>query len=162
MVGFLIATPKPEFEDHPLPVDLDQVDLSEYALCHGSAEVPTELIQALICRGQQIGQIEILGALVAYLSAPGLLAGREIIHWIDNTSALSALTKGYSGVPDSARLVHLFSMRGTQGQGRRSGSSTSQRTRTQQTSHRARIYRFARGKSSLGSSHRLSTYASPR
>ena len=49
-----------------------------------------------------------MGALVPYLSAPGLLAGREIIHWIDNTSALSALTKGYSGVPDSTRLVHLF------------------------------------------------------
>eukprot|EP00966_Prymnesium_polylepis_P120405 2782172-Prymnesium_polylepis.1 len=25
----------------------------------------------------------------------------------DNTSALAALTKGYSGLPDSARLVHV-------------------------------------------------------
>ena len=36
------------------------------------------------------------------------LAGADVIHFIDNTSALAALTKGYSGVPDSARLVHMF------------------------------------------------------
>ena len=66
------------------------------------------MIDALVCRGQQIGQIEILGALAPYLSAPELFAGKQVIHWVDNTSALSAMTKGYSGVPDSARLVHLF------------------------------------------------------
>ena len=43
-----------------------------------------------------------------YLSLPHQLAGADIIHFIDNTSALAALTKGYSGVPDSARLVHTF------------------------------------------------------
>ena len=59
-------------------------------------------------RKQQIGQVEIIGAIVPYLSVPQLLAGREVLHWIDNTSALAALTKGYSGVPDSARLVHMF------------------------------------------------------
>ena len=108
MVGFLVATPKPEFESNPLPADASHAVLSEYNFCHGSAEVPAELVEALVCRNQQIGQIEILGALVPYLSVPQTLAGREVIHWIDNTSALSALTKGYSGVPDSARLVHLF------------------------------------------------------
>ena len=36
------------------------------------------------------------------------LAGRHVLHWIDNQSACAALTKGYSGVPDSARLVHMF------------------------------------------------------
>ena len=46
--------------------------------------------------------------MVPYLSCPELLAGREVIHWIDNTSALAALSKGYSGVPDSAHLVHVF------------------------------------------------------
>ena len=30
------------------------------------------------------------------------------MHFIDNTSAAAALSKGYSGVPDSARLVHAF------------------------------------------------------
>ena len=66
------------------------------------------MVDALCCRGQQIGQVEILGALAPYLSIPNLLAGRPVIHWIDNTSALAALVKGYSGVPDSARLIHVF------------------------------------------------------
>ena len=80
----------------------------EYDFFHASAVVPTEMVDALCCRGQQIGQVEILGALAPYLSIPNLLAGRPVIHWIDNTSALAALVKGYSGVPDSARLIHVF------------------------------------------------------
>ena len=59
-------------------------------------------------RTQQIGQDEIIGALAPYLSLPRLLAGRDVIHWVDNTSAVAALTKGYSGRPDSARLVHAL------------------------------------------------------
>ena len=71
--------------------------------------MPDELLDTLVRRRQQIGQVEIIGAIVPYLSVPKLLAGRDVLHWIDNTSALSALTKGYSGVPDSARrLVHMF------------------------------------------------------
>ena len=49
-----------------------------------------------------------LGALVPYLSLPSGLAGRDVIHWIDNTSAKAALVHGYSGLPDSARLAHIF------------------------------------------------------
>ena len=63
---------------------------------------------ALIAREQQIGQAELLAGLVAYLSVPERLAGREVLHWIDNTSAKAALVHGYSGAPDSSRIVHLF------------------------------------------------------
>ena len=42
-------------------------------------------------RKQQIGQAEILGAVVPSLSLPELLAGRDIFHYIDNTSAASAI-----------------------------------------------------------------------
>ena len=35
-----------------------------------------------------------------------LVLVRVYFHWIDNTSAVAALTKGYSRQPDSARLVH--------------------------------------------------------
>ena len=31
-----------------------------------------------------------------------------MLHWIDDTSVMSALTKGYSGAPDSAVMVHAF------------------------------------------------------
>ena len=65
-------------------------------------------MRGFVRRRQQIGQLEILAALVPYLSVPRLLAGREVLHWIDNTSAKAALVHGYSGVPDSARLVHAF------------------------------------------------------
>ena len=31
-----------------------------------------------------------------------------MLHYIDNTSALASLIHGYSGKPDSARLVNLY------------------------------------------------------
>ena len=31
-----------------------------------------------------------------------------MIHWIDNTSALAGLIRGYAGSIDSARIVHAF------------------------------------------------------
>ena len=57
---------------------------------------------------QQIGQLEILAGLVPYTSLPHLFVGRQVLHWIDDTSVMSALTKGYSGAPDSAVMVHAF------------------------------------------------------
>ena len=57
-----------------------------------------------------IGQLEILAAMVPYFTMPSLLAGRDVYHWIDNTSAISCLLHGYSGKPDSAMLVNVFHM----------------------------------------------------
>ena len=79
-----------------------------YTFHHGAADVAPALMDRLLRRRQQIGQVELVGAIAPYLSMPGELAGRRVIHWIDNTSALAALAKGYSGVPDSAHLVHIF------------------------------------------------------
>ena len=62
----------------------------------------------MLVRRQQIGADEIIGAMVPYLTCPELLAGRAVIHWIDNTSAIAGLAKGYARSPDSARLVHYF------------------------------------------------------
>ena len=108
-VGFVIASPRP---DAPPLVDGEppsiEVLAMYYDLIHGSADVPADLRAAFVTRTQQIGVVEIVGALIPYLSASAVLAGRNVIHWIDNTSALAALTKGYSGLPDSARLVHVF------------------------------------------------------
>jgi hypothetical protein len=108
-IGFLVGSPKKGIEWPPpaSPPSAEWV-AANYDFTHGAAPVPDELLESLVRRKQQIGQVEIIGAIVPYLSAPDLLAGREVVHWIDNTSALSALTKGYSGVPDSARLVHMF------------------------------------------------------
>ena len=107
--GYLVAVPR---DDAP-PVDPGappslNVLREYYELRHGGASLPDDLSDALVRRKQQIGQVEIIGAIAPYLSLPNQLAGEDIIHFIDNTSALAALTKGYSGVPDSARLVHTF------------------------------------------------------
>ena len=59
---------------------------------------------------QKIGQCEILAANVPYYSLPDLFRGRQVIHWIDNTFAISCLIHGYSGRPDSALLVNAFNM----------------------------------------------------
>ena len=36
------------------------------------------------------------------------LAGRPVELWIDNSGAIGALLRGYSGVPDCARIVNMF------------------------------------------------------
>ena len=81
---------------------------SSYRFVHGSAEVSEDFMRGFRARKQYIGQVELLGALAPYLSVPDLLRGKRVIHWIDNSSALAALVKGYSGVPDSVRIVHAF------------------------------------------------------
>ena len=55
-----------------------------------------------------ISQVELVAALCAYYSLPELLEGRAVVHFIDNTAALSALVHGYASKPDMARLVNLF------------------------------------------------------
>ena len=57
---------------------------------------------------QYIGQLELLAAVLAYTTFPEELRGRHVVHWIDNESAVYALAKGYSGSPDSARVVNLY------------------------------------------------------
>ena len=110
-VGFLVAAPRPSAPPDG-PASEPGAGLAflaeHYDLYHGSAEVPERLMAGFVRRKQQIGQLEILAALVPYLSMPATLAGRDVVHWIDNTSAKAALVHGYSGAPDSSRLVHAL------------------------------------------------------
>ena len=106
-VGFIVAIPRDGAPPPHGPPSLERLR-RWYDLYHGSAPVSDELKEALVRRRQQIGQDEIIGAIAPYLSLPRLLAGRDVIHWVDNTSALAAMTKGYSSRPDSARLVHAL------------------------------------------------------
>ena len=59
-------------------------------------------------REQYIGQLEALGAVLAYSSRPEQFADRDVIHFIDNVGALVGIAKGYSRDIDSARLIHFF------------------------------------------------------
>ena len=49
-------------------------------------------LERFAARKQQIGQVEQMGALTPYLSVPEL-AGRLVLHWIDNTAAVTGLIK---------------------------------------------------------------------
>ena len=75
---------------------------------HGSGPVPQHILDFFVVKKQKIGQCEIAAAAAVYASLPELARGRDVVHWIDNTSAISCLLHGYSGKPDSARLVNAF------------------------------------------------------
>lgn len=75
---------------------------------HGYLTVPEEIIKGLMRRKQQVGQLELLAAASAYYSLSPWLHKRDVIHFIDNTAAASGMAKGYSPVPDSARIIHAF------------------------------------------------------
>ena len=59
-------------------------------------------------RKQYIGQLEILYGVTPYWTLGSRLAGRQVIHFIDNTSACAALVKGYAACLDSGLLVNAF------------------------------------------------------
>ena len=75
---------------------------------YSDSPVPVHVLDFFVHKKQKIGQCEILAAAAVYTSMPDLFKGREAIHWIDNTSAISCLLHGYSGKVDSALLVNAF------------------------------------------------------
>ena len=75
---------------------------------YSSMVVPDEYMQQFQVRRQYIGQLELLAAVAAYTTFHAELRDRRVIHWIDNTSALAGLIRGYAGSIDSARIVHAF------------------------------------------------------
>ena len=77
---------------------------------HADSHIPEHILEMFVRNKQKIGQCEILAAIAVYFSLPDLCRDRQVIHWIDNTSAISCLVHGYSGKADSALLVNAFNM----------------------------------------------------
>ena len=79
---------------------------------YASAKAPDDwvrLFDSIKERDTYIGQFELAAAITPLLSLPPeWLAGRPVELWIDNSGAIGALIKGYSGVPDCARIVNMF------------------------------------------------------
>lgn len=76
---------------------------------YSSHETPKKVIDWFVPgKKQYIGQLELLYAVAAYTSVPTELEGRRVIHFIDNTSAVAGLVKGYSSAIDSGRIVNAF------------------------------------------------------
>ena len=112
--GFLVAVPRPGARAwDPAWGKITRAQAVErlaehYDFYHSSAVVPAYFIEGLVEGRHYIGQVEILAAILPYVSAPELFRGKRVLHWIDNTAALSAMMRGYSRSPDYARLVHAF------------------------------------------------------
>ena len=57
---------------------------------------------------RRILQGEVLAGIAAYFTVPEMLRGRRVIHFIDNTGALSALVTGGPRQEDNSRLVGAY------------------------------------------------------
>ena len=66
-----------------------------------------------VAQEDYIAQLEALAALGPMYKHPQRFAGRRVIHFIDNTVALSALVHGYVGKEDLADIVNAYSVMGT-------------------------------------------------
>ena len=83
-----------------------------YGRRHSYARVPqrlVDLMDKIKQRDTYIGQFELVGAIVPFLSLPRhWFAGYPVELWIDNSMAVGGLIKGYSGKPDCARIINTF------------------------------------------------------
>ena len=77
---------------------------------HGSAFVPEFLEEELLSVGkdQRNTQVELLGVLVALLSAPEFFRGVRLELFIDNSAALSNILAGGAAEPQSRHLVAVI------------------------------------------------------
>ena len=104
------------FDPERLPYDPCDPDSGQWL--YSESPVPSHILDMFVAKRQKIGQYEIAAAFMVYPSLagafPSSISRRRVVHWIDNTSAISCLLNGYSGKPDSALLVnafHLFNAR---------------------------------------------------
>ena len=72
--------------------------------------VPEWLLTALRPRGQQINHLEMAAAVAARITFPDVIAGRKVLHFVDNTSALSKAVHGYANEPDMANITNSLHM----------------------------------------------------
>ena len=77
----------------------------------GFAVIPDAVIQQLQCRSQQINQAEALACLLGPHNWPEAFRNADVMHYVDNTSALSGCLKGGSGVEDSNAIFHRHALR---------------------------------------------------
>ena len=84
---------------------LDTAAGSRYA---AECPVPPWTFKLLAGADHSINQLEALAVVAARLTFPDVLYGRACLHFIDNTSALSAAVHGYSSKPDMAALTNML------------------------------------------------------
>ena len=96
-MGYQIIVPAmPDAEGTPLVIH------------RGRALYPAEMEAFATDKKTLIMQAEIAAGVWVYYSNVDLLRGKRIIHFIDNTGALSAMLHGYARKLDCARMVNSF------------------------------------------------------
>jgi len=73
-----------------------------------SAAVPAWVLARLANPRWAVNQLEALALVCALLTFRSELAGRRVLTFLDNTSAMSSIIHGYSSRPDMAALVNMF------------------------------------------------------
>jgi len=76
-----------------------------------SCVVPEEVVADWLPSKQHIYLVELFVGPVALDTFPDLLQGRDVIHFVDNNSALGALVKGYSSKEDAIKIVADYWLR---------------------------------------------------
>jgi hypothetical protein len=71
----------------------------------GYGMTPRTLRNQLIKRKAYSGQLELVWGASPYLTLVDDLAGKRVIHFIDNTGAITGFVKGYARPVDSAKIV---------------------------------------------------------
>ena len=66
--------------------------------------------EQLLAREQHVGRLEALACLLGPWNHPEILKGRNVMHFIDNTSAVSGCIQGGSWVPDSSIIFQLHAL----------------------------------------------------
>ena len=86
------------------------IDPTTRQVVSAMADPPWELLLSSWRRDRKtyIAELEALAAVSIYSTFPDLFTGRKVLHWIDNTVALSAMVHGYSGKRDLAKTVNVF------------------------------------------------------
>ena len=74
----------------------------------GLAAVDMGCRQKDVYKYRFLAELEALAAIAAYSTYPKVIAGRKVIHFVDNPVALSALVHGYAKKPELAKSVNVF------------------------------------------------------
>ena len=74
----------------------------------GAAVIPHELIVQFLPRKQQIGQAEGFAGVLPLFNCKDALKGLDLMHFVDNTSALAGFIKGTSAVEDSCAIFSIY------------------------------------------------------
>ena len=84
------------------------VDTESNEVFESGGAVPLEILQWMKERNQQINQLEALALTCARMTFPEATARRRVLHYIDNTAALSAAVHGYARAADMAAFVNAL------------------------------------------------------